>query len=84
MLNDHRKLYYSEALDRYILINNQRVPLFALKAWKRKFCELNNIPLDKVIVFDESVDYETIDKDYGLISWLKNHGNTNNLPSWED
>lgn len=84
MLNDHRKLYYSEALDRYILINNQRAPLFALKAWKRKFCDLNNIPLDKVIVFDESVDYETIDQNYGLISWTKHHSNTKDLPSWED
>lgn len=84
MLNDHRKIYYSETLDRYILIDNQRAPLFALKAWKRKFCELNNIPLDKVIVFDESIDYETIDKDCGLISWTKHHSNTNDLSSRED
>ena len=35
MSNDNRKLYYSEALDRYILIDNQRTPLFALKAWKK-------------------------------------------------
>ena len=84
MLNDHKKIYYSETLDRYILIDNQRAPLFALKAWKRKFCELNNIPLDKVIVFDESIDYETIDKDCGLISWTKHHSNTNDLSSWED
>ena len=79
MLNDHRKIYYSEALDRYILVDNQRAPLFALKAWKRKFCELNNIPLDKVIVFDESID-----KDCGLISWTKHRSNTNDLSSWED
>lgn len=84
MLNDHRKLYYSEALDRYILIDNQYVPLFGLKAWKKKFCELNNIPKDKVIVFDKSIDYETIDKDYGLISWTKHHSNTKDLPSWEE
>ena len=84
MSNDNGKLYYSEALDRYILINNRRIPIFGLKTWRKKFCELNNIPLDKVIVFDESVDYETIDQNYGLISWVKNHGNTNNLPSWED
>lgn len=84
MLNDHRKIYYSEALDRYILIDNQFTPLQVLKGWKKKFCELNNIPLDKVIVFDGSVDYETIDQNYGLISWMKNHNDTNNLPSWED
>lgn len=84
MLNDHRKLYYSETLDRYILVNNQRVPISGLKTWRKKFCELNNIPLDKVIVFDGSVDYETIDQNYGLISWMKNHNDTNNLPSWED
>lgn len=84
MSNDSRKLYYSEALDRYIMIDNQFTPLQALKAWKQKFCELNNIPLDKVIIFDGSVDYETIDQNYGLISWMKNHSNTKDLPSWED
>lgn len=85
MSNDNRKLYYSEKLDRYILIYNQFVPLWNLKQWKKKFCELNNIPSDKVIVFDESIDYETIDKeDYGLISWMKHHSDAKNLPSWED
>ena len=50
---DYDKLYYSARTNKYVLIiSAHNVNFDILKAIKQEFCELNNLPLDKVIIFN--------------------------------
>lgn len=56
---DYDKLYYSARTNKYVLIiSSHNVNFDALKAIKKDFCELNNLPLDKVIIFNGHMTYE--------------------------
>ena len=56
---DYDKLYYSARTNKYVLIiSSHNVNFDVLKAIKREFCELNNLPLDKVIIFNGHMTYE--------------------------
>lgn len=56
---DYDKLYYSARTNKYVLIiSSHNVTFDILKAIKKDFCELNNLPLDKVIIFDGHMTYE--------------------------
>lgn len=56
---DYDKLYYSARTNKYVLIiSAHNVNFDMLKAIKKDFCELNNIPLDRVIIFNGHMTYE--------------------------
>lgn len=56
---DYDKLYYSARTNKYVLIiSAHNVNFDMLKAIKKDFCELNNLPLDKVIIFNGYMTYE--------------------------
>ena len=56
---DYDKLYYSARTNKYVLIiSAHNVNFDILKAIKKDFCELNNIPLDRVIIFNGHMTYE--------------------------
>lgn len=56
---DYDKLYYSARTNKYVLIiSAHNVNFDVLKAIKKDFCELNNIPLDRVIIFNGHMTYE--------------------------
>lgn len=56
---DYDKLYYSARTNKYVLIiSAHNVNFDVLKAIKKTFCELNNIPLDRVIIFNGHMTYE--------------------------
>ena len=56
---DYDKLYYSARTNKYILIiSSHNVNFDILKAIKQQFCELNNLSLDKVIIFNGYMTYE--------------------------
>ena len=56
---DYDKLYYSARTNKYVLIiSSHNVNFDVLKAIKKDFCELNNIPLDRVIIFNGHMTYE--------------------------
>lgn len=58
---DYDKLYYSARTNKYVLIiSAHNVNFDVLKAIKNTFCELNNIPLDRVIIFNGHMTYEEI------------------------
>lgn len=61
---DYDKLYYSARTNKYVLIiSSHNVNFDVLKAIKRQFCELNNLPLDKVIIFNGYMTYEEFNAD---------------------
>lgn len=61
---DYDKLYYSARTNKYVLIiSSHNVNFDILKAIKRQFCELNNLPLDKVIIFNGYMTYEEFNAD---------------------
>lgn len=56
---DYDKLYYSARTNKYVLIiSGNNVNFDVLKSIKKKFCKLNNIPLDRVIIFNGHMTYE--------------------------
>lgn len=56
---DYDKLYYSARTNKYVLIiSENNVNFDVLKFIKKNFCELNNIPLDRVIIFNGHMTYE--------------------------
>lgn len=61
---DYDKLYYSARTNKYILIiSSHNVNFDVLKVIKKQFCELNNIPLDRVIIFNGHMTYEEFNVD---------------------
>ena len=61
---DYDKLYYSARTNKYVLIiSSHNVNFDVLKAIKKDFCELNNLPLDKVIIFNGHMTYEEFNVD---------------------
>lgn len=61
---DYDKLYYSARTNKYVLIiSAHNVNFDVLKAIKKTFCELNNIPLDRVIIFNGHMTYEEFNVD---------------------
>ena len=61
---DYDKLYYSARTNKYVLIiSAHNVNFDILKAIKQEFCELNNLPLDKVIIFNGHMTYEEFNAD---------------------
>ena len=61
---DYDKLYYSARTNKYVLIiSSHNVNFDVLKAIKKDFCELNNLPLDRVIIFNGHMTYEEFNVD---------------------
>lgn len=83
---DYDKLYYSARTNKYVLIiSAHNVNFDMLKAIKKDFCELNNIPLDRVIIFNGHMTYEEFNAEPSDNDPVKlTNGETIKIGSWED